>query len=89
MISNNWHQPEQTAAEIKNRDGQTIYTSESATTMREAVEEAAKSRVSLCEADLEGADLEGANLRGAILERADLRGANLEGADLTGAIRPL
>ena len=70
--------------EIKNRSGETIYTSESATTIREAVEEAVKSNVSLAWADLEGANLEEANLRNADMRGTIIAGATLAGASLAG-----
>jgi len=80
--------------EIKNIDGDVIYTS-SKPTLKEAVEEAVKCGANLgdadlCEANLRGADLYGADLHEADLYGADLRGAdlceaNLRGADLYGA----
>jgi uncharacterized protein YjbI with pentapeptide repeats len=85
---------------IYRRDGTVAFVAEKATTMREAVEQAAKSRADLTGANLTranfyGADLTGANLTranfyganltGAYLSRADLYGANLSRADLSGA----
>ena len=85
--------------EIKNIDGDVIYTS-SKPTLKEAVEEAVGCKADLCganlsktnlskadlsKANLYGADLYGANLRGANLYGADLYGANLCGADLREA----
>ena len=72
--------------EIKNINGDVIYTS-SKPTLKEAVEEAVGCGANLSGADLCGADLYGANLyeadlREANLRRADLREANLCGADL-------
>jgi len=72
--------------EIKNIDGDVIYTS-SKPTLKEAVEEAVKRgadlyEANLGEADLREADLGRANLRDADLSRADLGGANLRDADL-------
>jgi hypothetical protein len=64
-----------TGITIYRRDGTVAFIAEKATTMCEAVEQAAKSR-----ADLTGANLTGANLYG-----ADLYGANLTGAYLYGA----
>ena len=61
--------------EIKSRDGQVLYTAQSATDVRAALEEAARA----------DADLRGANLRGAYLRGADLRGAYLRDAYLGGA----
>jgi len=65
--------------EIKNIDGDVIYTS-SKPTLKEAVEEAVG-----CKANLYGADLYKADLSEANLSEADLYGANLCGADLYGA----
>jgi hypothetical protein len=64
--------------------GEVIYSTE-AESLREAVEKAVRSNVSLQGADLRGADLRGADLREANLRRADLRSANLRGAYLQGA----
>src|SRR3990167_11470 len=58
-------------------DGTTLYESQRATTVREAVAEAAAAK-----ADLRFADLRSANLRFADLSSADLRFANLRSADL-------
>jgi len=81
--------------EIKSRDGQVLYTAQSATDVRAALEEAARADADLRganlrgaylrDADLRGADLRGADLRGAYLSDADLGGANLGGANLGGA----
>ena len=65
--------------EIKNIDGDVIYTS-SKPTLKEAVEEAVGCKANLC-----GADLYKANLSGADLSEANLSKANLYGADLCGA----
>ena len=65
--------------EIKNIDGEVIYTS-TKSTLKEAVEEAVRERAYLYRANLRGADLTEANLY-----RADLRGANLCEANLCGA----
>ena len=66
--------------EIKNRwNGEVLYSGEHAS-LKEAVEAAVKSGVSLA-----GANLRGANLGDANLGDANLRGANLRGADLRGA----
>jgi len=65
-----------TGTTIYRRDGNVAFVAEKATTMREAVEQAAKSGADLTYADLQGADLTG----------ADLYGADLYGADLTGAV---
>jgi uncharacterized protein YjbI with pentapeptide repeats len=79
---------------ILNIDGNIIYESNTST-LKEAVEEAAKNKVSLYKAnlkeadlyqtDLYGVDLREANLYKADLYKADLRGANLKGANLIGA----
>ena len=82
--------------EIKNRfTDETIFKSETATTIREAVIEAVEfkanlygvnlSEANLSEAKLFGVTLSGANLYGANLSGANLYGANLYGADLSGA----
>ena len=80
--------------EIKNIDGDVIYTS-SKPTLKEAVEEAVGCKADLCganlsktnlsKADLREADLSEANLSEANLRKANLYGANLRGADLYGA----
>ena len=72
--------------QIKNKDGSVIFSDDSAT-LKQTVENAVKSNVSLFEADLSGADLLGANLskadlRWADLSKADLRWANLRGTNL-------
>jgi uncharacterized protein YjbI with pentapeptide repeats len=82
--------------DIKNIDGDVIYTSASPNdTIKQALHQALRARVNLQYADLQDANLQGANLRWADLreanlqeadlEEADLRGANLEEADLRGA----
>jgi len=65
---------------IYRHDGTVAFVAEKATTMREALEQAAKSG-----ANLFGANLSGAYLTGANLSRANLFGTNLTGADLFGA----
>ena len=72
--------------EIKNIDGDVIYTS-SKPTLKEAVEEAVGCKADLCGANLSKtnlskADLSKANLRDANLSKADLREADLRDADL-------
>ena len=52
---------------------------ESATTVKEAVEYAARKRISL-----EGAELSGADLSGADLSEADLSWSDLSGAEVSG-----
>ena len=81
--------------EIKSRYGQVLYTAQSATDVRAALEEAVRAGANLGDANLRGANLRGtdlgdanlgdANLRGANLGGANLRGADLGGADLGGA----
>ena len=71
--------------EIKSRDGQVLYTAQSATDVRAALEEAARADADLSDADLRGAYLRGADLRGAYLGGANLSGAYLGGADLRDA----
>jgi len=70
--------------EIKNIDGDVIYTS-SKPTLKEAVEEAVGCGANLCDADLYDADLSDADLSDADLSGANLYGANLSGANLCGA----
>jgi len=70
--------------EIKNIDGDVIYTS-SKPTLKEAVEEAVGCKADLCGANLCDADLCKANLCGANLCGADLRDADLRDANLCGA----
>ena len=55
---------------IYSRAGRALYTTEEATTIREAVEAAARSGADLTEANLSGAYLRGAYLRGAYLSGA-------------------
>ena len=71
--------------QIKNIYGDVIYTSETATTLRDVVIEAVKSGANLSYADLSYADLSGADLSGASLSGANLSYADLSGADLSGA----
>jgi len=70
--------------EIKNKNGEVIFTSEKET-IREVVGEAVKNSANLSYANLYGAILSGANLSNAILSGADLSYANLCGAYLRGA----
>ena len=78
--------------EIKSRlGGRVLYTAETATDVRTALEEAVRSDADLSDAVLSGAvlrgaNLRGANLRGAVLSDADLSDAVLSGADLRGAV---
>ena len=66
---------------ISDDSGDIIYSSEK-TTMKEAVEEAVKSKANLSEADLSKADLSKADLSKANLSEADLSEADLYEADL-------
>ena len=70
--------------EIKNIDGDVIYTS-TKQTIKEAVEEAVSGEANLYKAYLFGANLSGADLSYANLSEANLYGANLSGADLSKA----
>ena len=71
---------------IKNRyTNEIIYTSETATTIKECVEEAVKNKTDLRKANLRKADLSEADLREADLREADLRKANLWKANLSEA----
>lgn len=75
---------------IYNTKGRCIYTAQTAKTIKEAVEQAAKRKIplygaNLCRANLRGAHLRGARLNHADLRMADLRDADLHDADLTGA----
>ncbi len=84
-----------TGITIYRLDGTVAFVAKKATTMREAVEQAAKSGADLYGANLTSAylsgayltraDLTGAYLTGAYLTSADLSGANLTSADLSGA----
>ena len=67
---------------IYRRDGNVAFVAEKATTLREAVEQAAKSGADLTYADLQGADLSHATLAHADLFRANLTGADLARANL-------
>jgi hypothetical protein len=71
--------------EIKSRITGDVLFSIEKTSLRLAVEAAAKSGASLYGADLSGASLYGADLSGANLSEAKLSGANLSGANLSGA----
>ena len=71
--------------EIKSRYGQVLYTAQSATDVRAALEEAVRAGANLGDANLRGANLGDAYLRGANLGGANLGGANLGGANLRGA----
>jgi len=73
--------------EIKSRwaDSKVLYKSDTAGTIRQAVEEAAAQRVDLSDANLSGANLSGANLSYANLSDANLSYANLSYANLSYA----
>ena len=72
--------------ELKHQySGDTLFKSDTAKTIKDAVVEAIANGVDLRGVDLRGAGLSGADLRGADLSGADLRGAYLSGADLRGA----
>jgi hypothetical protein len=66
-------------------NGKVLYTAESATDVKTAVEDAVLSGAVLRGAVLSNADLSGAVLRGAVLSNADLRNAVLRGAVLRNA----
>jgi uncharacterized protein YjbI with pentapeptide repeats len=63
--------------DIKNIAGWTLYHSDSATSVKEAVQEAVAANVSLS-----GADLSGAQLRGLHVKGGDFEGASFAGADV-------
>ncbi|MDR3502894.1 MAG: pentapeptide repeat-containing protein [Legionella sp.] len=72
--------------EIKNRfSAKTLFTSDTATDLVGALEEAVKAKMNLRGANLSSADLCSANLSNADLYGADLCSANLSNADLYGA----
>lgn len=71
--------------EIKNQYTEVPIFAGEYNSLKEAVEAAVKSGVSLRSTVLRGADLFCADLRGADLAGADMRGADLFGADLRGA----
>ena len=72
--------------EIKNRwTGAVLYRSETAETMRQAVEEAVKAGADLSDANLRAADLSDANLSAANLSAANLSYADLSYANLSDA----
>ena len=71
--------------EIKNRDGDVLYRSERADSVRGAVEEAIAKGTNLAGAYLAGTNLAGANLEGTNFARANLAGTYLVGAYLADA----
>ena len=68
--------------EIKNRNGNTIYSCAEAHNIKQALKIAVKGGADLRGADLRDTDLRCADLRGADLRDTDLRCADLRGADL-------
>ena len=62
-----------------------VFTSETATTKRQAIIEALALKVNLRGSDLRGSNLRGSNLSGSDLSGSDLRGSNLRGSDLSGS----
>ncbi len=71
--------------QINNTSGEVIYTSEAATSLKAALEEAAATAMCLARAKLQNEDLAGAYLRNANLQGAALGSAYLQSADLVGA----
>jgi len=75
---------------IKNMEGKIIFTSKTAKTIKQAVEEAILQKVSLQHSELVGVDFTGANLAGGDFRGSDLYisefdCANCTGTDFTGA----
>ena len=71
--------------EIKRIDGTVAYESQSATSLKEAAEEAVRQGVSLALANFSGADFYKANFSGANFSGADFSRANFYGANFYGA----
>ena len=71
--------------EIKRIDGTVAYESQSATSLKEAAEEAVRQGVSLARAHFSGADFSRANFYGADFYKANFYGANFYGADFSRA----
>ena len=71
--------------EIKRIDGTVAYESQSATSLKEAAEEAVRQGVSLARANFSGAHFPGANFFGAHFSGADCSGAHFSGANFFGA----
>lgn len=69
--------------EIKRIDGTVAYESQSATSLKEAAEEAVRQGVSLARAHFPGADFPGANFPGANFSGANFFGAHFSGADFS------
>ena len=75
-----------TEIEIKSIFGELLFTYQAENaTIKNAVEQAVKEKVSLRSADLRSADLRSADLRSADLHSANLRSADLRSADLRSA----
>jgi hypothetical protein len=71
--------------EIKRIDGTVAYESQSATSLKEAAEEAVRQGVSLARAHFPGANFSGAHFSGADFSLANFSGANFSGANFSGA----
>ena len=71
--------------EIKRIDGTVAYESQSATSLKEAAEEAVRQGVSLALANFPGADFYKANFSGANFYKADFYKANFSLANFSGA----
>jgi len=70
--------------ELKHRySGKTIYRSETAETVKEAVLEAVEKEINLSGSNLSGSNLRGSNLRGSDLRGSDLRGSDLSHSNLS------
>jgi len=69
--------------EIKRIDGTVAYESQSATSLKEAAEEAVRQGVSLALANFSGANFSGADFSLANFSRANFSGANFSGADFS------
>jgi len=79
-------EPKKDTIKIRNRyTNRVIFESKTAETIKEAVEEAVKSKANLWGANLSKANLSGANLSNADLSYADLSYADLSNADLSYA----
>ncbi len=69
--------------EIKNSDSEIIFADDSFL-LKNCIENALKSGISLRRANFSAADLRRVNLSGADFSEVDFRGANLSGANLSG-----
>lgn len=83
-LNRNW-QPGQKLIKSLRSTRSIIYASDTATSFKEVVEEAARKNASLQYAGLSKANLQGADLQRINLQEADLYKANLQGANLQGA----